>query len=136
MNIGEIDAVLLDPLHQVDEGARGTAGLDRKPAAVAAEHGLLRVAEGQMITVRQRLFAADRDHRLPERAGLNLVRRAHRDDAAFVDDRDAIAKLLRFFDIVCGQQNRALLPPQTRYEFMNLEPRLRIESRGWLVEKE
>src|SRR5260370_24152681 len=72
---------------------------------------------------------------MPQRARLYLLRSSHRDDAPFIHNRHAVAELLRLFDIVRGQQNRALLPAQLGDQLMDLEPRLRVEPSRWLIEE-
>src|SRR6202040_2084681 len=100
VDIGEIEAVSVDPLHQVDQGARWMAGLYGKLPAVLAEDRVAGVSPGQRAAVGQGLFAADFDHRMAQRARLNLMRGADRNNAAFIDDGHAVAQLLRFFNIV------------------------------------
>src|SRR5437762_1201585 len=78
----------------------------------------------------------DLDNRMAQCAGLNLVRRSGRDNPAFIDDGDPVAELFRFFDVMRGQQDRALLAAQIGYQLVDLQPSLRIESRGRLVEEQ
>ena len=64
------------------------------------------------IGVGQRLLERISIVEWPSVARLNLARRAHRDDAALVDDRHAVAEPFGFLDVVRGQQNGALFAPQ------------------------
>ena len=58
-----------------------------------------------------------------------------RDDAAAVDDRDAIAQRFRLVEIVGRQQHRVAVVPHPRDLVVQLAARLRIEAGGRLVEK-
>ena len=71
-----------------------------------------------------------------QRALLNLARRAHGDDAAFVDDGHAVAELLGLFDVVGGQQDGALLAAQVLHQLVDFQARLRVEAGGGLVEEQ
>ena len=66
---------------------------------------------------------------------LKAARRVERDDAARVDDGDAVAQPFGFFDVVRGEQNGALFPLQFLEENMDLRPNLGIEAGGRLVQK-
>src|SRR5262245_58007643 len=136
MDIGEVEAVAVDPLHQVDQRARRMAGLYGKLPAVFAENRIAGVAPCQRAVIGHGLLAADLDYRLAQRARLNLLRRPDRDDAALVDDSNAVTQLFRFFDVVRSNQDGARLPPQVGDQLVDLEARLRVETGGRLVEEQ
>ena len=53
-----------------------------------------------------------------------------------IDDRQPITEALRFVHIVGGQHNGASALLELADDLPQLAAALRIESRGWLVEKE
>src|SRR5258708_2397953 len=65
-----------------------------------------------------------------------LPRTAQRDDLAVIDDRDAIAKNLRFVHVVRRQDGGLSRRLELFDEIPELSPRLRVESRRRLVEKQ
>src|SRR5689334_15078739 len=58
------------------------------------------------------------------------------DHFSMVHDGDAIAEARRFFHVVRGQKNGAATSAKFFDDVPERETRLRIESRGWLVEKQ
>src|SRR5207244_921551 len=102
---------------------------------IVAENGLAGVSPAGMTAIGKGLLAADLDDRMAERARLYLVRGADGDDAAFVDDGDAVAQLFCFFNVVRGDEDGSLLASQTGHQLVDLEARLRIEAGGRLVEE-
>src|SRR5262245_43691940 len=67
-------------------------------------------------------------------AGGDLARRADREDAPFVDDRDAIAEPLRLLHVVGRVEERAALRSQTGERLEDVVARLRVHAGGGLVE--
>src|SRR5262249_58516766 len=82
------------------------------------------------------LCVVDRDDRTAGRAGLDLMRRRDRDNAALVNDGHAVAQLLRFFNIVRGDEDGAVFAAQVGNQLVDLEARLWIEAGGRLVEEQ
>src|SRR5258706_9598962 len=91
MDIGEVKAVSVDPLDQVDQGARRMAGLYGKPSAVFAENRFAGVSPGEKAAVGKGLLTADLYNRMAQRARLDLMPGADGDDAGFIDNGDAVA---------------------------------------------
>src|SRR3982751_7016143 len=79
MYIDEVDAPAVDPLHQFNYRPRRTGRVDAERAAVDGD--VLGIGEGRHLSRGDRLRGDDVDARVPERPGLDLARRAHRDDA-------------------------------------------------------
>src|SRR5690242_1814964 len=65
-----------------------------------------------------------------------LERGAERDDFPVIDDRHAVAENLRLVHVVRRQHDRAAERFELGDQIPELAPRLRIESRSRLVEKE
>src|SRR5260221_13773427 len=68
--------------------------------------------------------------------GDQLAGRAERDHLAVVHHRDAVAKPLRFFHVVRGQQH---CPPaflESLDDIPGLMARLRVEAGSWLIQEE
>src|SRR5262249_51649727 len=66
----------------------------------------------------------------------DLARGSYGDDAALVDNGDAVAELLRLLDVVGGEQDGALLAAEILNQLVNLAARLGVEAAGWLVQEE
>ena len=64
-----------------------------------------------------------------------IVRRAERDDPAVVDDRDTIAEMFRFVNVMRREQHRVAVLPRSRDFVVQLAAGLRIPARGRLVLK-
>ncbi len=54
----------------------------------------------------------------------------------FIDNRHAVAEPFGLFDVVRGQQNRALVALQVLDQLVNLQAHLRVEARRRLVQKQ
>src|SRR5690554_1287489 len=73
----------------------------------------------------------------PRHLSGELVRTSGCHDPATVEDRDPIRQDLRLREVVGGEEDRRLLEvDQAMDEFMELPPRLRVETSGRLVEEE
>ena len=53
-----------------------------------------------------------------------------------IDDGHAVAQPFGFFHVVRREENRSTFGAESRHHVPELEAALRIETRGWLVEKE
>src|ERR1043166_2772602 len=100
MDVRQIDPVFFDPLDKVDQSSRRTAGLNGKSPAIVAEQRRFGVSPREALAIREGLVTADLDDGMTHCARLDLVRRANGDDAAFVDNRHAVAELFRFLDVM------------------------------------
>ena len=69
-------------------------------------------------------------------ATIEILRRAGGDDLAVIDDRDAIAELFGFFDVVRRQQHGVAVLLHPRDFAVQLAPGLRVEARRRLVEED
>ena len=79
--------------------------------------------------------AVDLDHhRLVLRLGDQLARRLIGDQLAMVDDRDAVAQLLGFLEIMGGQHHRHALPVEPADIVPQLLAKLDVDPGGRLVE--
>ena len=79
------------------------------------------------------------DERRPLRGGRprhQLARRAGRDDAAAIDDRDAVAELLGFVQVVRRQQHRVAVLLHLQDVAVQLAAGLRVEAGRRLVEED
>ena len=66
---------------------------------------------------------------------LQLARRAQRDDAAVIDDGQALAERVGFFHVVRGEQNGFAALVVLANDLPQEQTRLRIEAGAGLVEK-
>ena len=65
------------------------------------------------------------------------LRLVERDDAAVIDNRDAVAQVFRLFHVMGGHQNRAAARPERFQQRPELPPRLRVKSgRGFIQEQQ
>ena len=69
-------------------------------------------------------------------AAFQLGRRIKRKQLAVIDNGDASAKLVRFLHVMRRQQNRQPFLTQFTQQLPHRPPRLRVETRGWFVQKE
>ena len=65
-----------------------------------------------------------------------LPRRIEGDDVPLVHDRDSIAKDLGLIEVVRGQEDRGSAGLDASDELPEIAPRLRVQSRRRLVEKQ
>jgi hypothetical protein len=109
---------------------------DGQRTAVLAQHALDGVRPGGKFLVFQRSAAKDLNGGVAQVVVLQFPWRAQRDDAAFIHNRDAVAKLFGLLDVVGGQQDGALVAPQLFDQLANLEARLGVETRCGFIQKE
>src|SRR5690348_3925204 len=135
MHVLQLDALLIHPLDQLDQRARRMRGGYGKRSAIFSDTGLDGVRPRWKFVAIERPATENFDRGLAQVFILQLAGRADRDDAPFIDDRNAVAKLFGFLDIVRGEQDGALFATQLFHQFTDLEARLGIESGRRLVEK-
>ena len=114
----------------------GRAEVTAMRGAAVVERDLFGVAATRAVVPGSGCGAFDLDGGVGQRALLNLARRAHGDDAAFIDDGHAVAELLGLFDVVRGEQDGALLAAQVLHQLVNFQARLRIEAGGRFVQEQ
>src|SRR5205085_2342195 len=134
----ELGAAPLEQGQQRRDGAVHLGDGERGPVRRRA-HGPNPGERGQLVdsgsvrrAVRQREFddvlgAERRDER---------ARRAERDDLAVVHDGNPVAQPLRFFHVMRREENRAARRAEPADHVPQLAARLRVESRGRLVEEQ
>ena len=61
--------------------------------------------------------------------------RSNKHDAALIEQRDAVANALHALKHVRRQQHARILVPEVANDFEQLERRLRIKARSWLIEE-
>src|SRR5580698_7846802 len=121
-------------LYERDDGARRKRGMqDIGAVEVAAIGDAFERAEN---TVGERAGEADFDARGPGGGMFQFARRAGFDDAAVIDDRDAIAEALGFFDVMGGDKHGFFVFAQFFDNVVDLAADLRVEACGGLVEKD
>ena len=82
MNILQTEPELIDPFHQIDERPRRPRRMHGQRFAIVGKRVLFRRSGTRAVAGRHGLLAFDFDAALPERALLDLARRADRDDLA------------------------------------------------------
>src|ERR1700730_11876354 len=86
---------------------------------------------GEVGILRHRDFDA-----VPSNLVLQLVGRAFRDPAPGIDDRDPVSQLIRFLQVLRGQQDGRAVLDQRADHAPHLSPAPRVQPGGRLVEKE
>src|SRR5437899_12382944 len=86
--------------------------------------------------VRHRVAERELHHVLAAERGDQLPRRAERDHGAVIHDRHAVAQTLGFFHVMRRQQHRPAGRTEAPDDLPQLAPRLRIEPRRRLVQKQ
>jgi hypothetical protein len=85
----------------------------------------------------RRAGAGRRDHQhLAARPGLELVRRAGRDDLALVDDRDVVGELVCLVQVLGGEQHRDPVRDQPADHGPHVGAAPRVQARGRLVQEQ
>src|SRR3984957_6279115 len=75
-------------------------------------------------------------YQVPARHGsLEFCRRAQRDDAAVIDDGEALAECVGFFHVVRGEQNRFAAAVVLANDLPQQQARLRIETSAGLIQE-
>src|SRR3954447_16542210 len=75
-------------------------------------------------------------HAVARRARAERRRRALRDEAPLLDDRDAVAECLRLVEVVRGQEDRLAEVLQRAHDVPRRAPRRRVEAGRRLVEED
>ena len=132
LDVGEFETALVDPFDEVDDGAGGLFRGDGEQSSIGVEYG----GAGRRFVEREWKREADFDARGAEGIGDKVAGRADGDDAALVDDGDAVAEALGFFDVVGGEDDRALLVAEFENELVNFQADLGIEAGGGFVEED
>ena len=134
----ESDARVLGEAQQGRQGPLQVGGADLPGAAVPADGpdaGQRLQVGGERGRVRLGVQPELDDVGRPQRRD-ELARRALRDDAAAVDDGDAVAQDPRFVHVVGGQQDAAARGPELLQHRPELPARLRVEPGRGLVEEQ
>ena len=76
------------------------------------------------------------EHAVAAEPLLQFAQRAFRQQPPVINDADALAKRLGFFEVMRRVENRRARRAQAADEFQNVQPRLRINAHGRLVEQQ
>src|SRR5687767_6546106 len=138
-------------LDVLDGGSCAARRVERGRDEVARRAAVGRHREGAVLTLAARddaglaeapeecdVVAADADLQADDLLGadrpLQGGGRVERDDLSVIDDRDAVAQLVRLFHVVRREQDRAALPLQVAHAVAEVARGLRIEPDGRLVQ--
>jgi hypothetical protein len=113
---------------------------DRQPPAFSLSTRAIDTRQREQVLLGQRGIYAAVDCELDDvfgaQRGNQLARRAERNDAAMIHDRNAIAESRRFLHVVGGEKHRPSARLQSLDNLPRLMPRLRVEPGRGLIEEQ
>lgn len=131
---GQLSAGTLD-LEQ-DHRNRCRQRVDRKRPAISSLPALVYTRDRLQQRIAEARFRRKLDNVRRIEGRDQLLRCTECDQPAVIDNRHAVAQSMCFIHVMCGQQHCSTAFPEARDLIPELEPALRVQTRGRLVQEQ
>src|SRR5579859_830184 len=136
MDIFQRHSMLVEPFHNLKQGAGWAVGIDSQRPPILAQAAFQCIWPLRELTGCQRLATHDLNARLATALLLKLHWCSNRNNLALVDDSHAVAQALRLFNVVGGEHDGSFFCSKFFNQQMHFEANLGVKSGGRFVQEQ